>query len=183
MLLPETGWIRESKKNYPYQWRIECKDRRPEGCHYRWDGRCCSSSWNKDSDRWSWICRHQRRIRTWEAFPCTCHVQGQNFWRSDCQSWTACSWRRLWTYLRSLHWHKREGKDGKTCSSYENLPYPHQYSIFSGRYRRPLQLQTCSVPDFGLRFLGWQLRIWERRCETSYQHQDRCWKERKYALD
>ena len=55
--------------------------------------------------------------------------------------------------------YKRKGKDGKTRSSYEDLPYPHQYSIFSGRYRRPLQLQTCSVPDSGLRFLGWQLRI------------------------
>ena len=50
-------------------------------------------------------------------------------------------------------------REKEKMEKHADLPYPHQYSIFSGRHRRPLQLQTCSVPDFGLRFLGWQLRI------------------------
>lgn len=45
-----------------------------------------------------------------------------------------------------------------------------------------LQLQADSLPDPGLRQLGRQLRIRERRCEAPAEYQDRSREEREYAL-
>ena len=56
----------------------------------------------------------------------------------------------------------------KTCRILINTP------SISGRHRRPVQLQAGAVPDAGLRLLGRQLRLRERRRQAPAEHQDCC---------